>query len=147
MGIGQSTAVEVVPKPTGLISRWIMPETTSCCSHVDIIVAMAVPAKRPHGAVSSSGALTVIHGESFPCKDLLMSANPGGGVHGRTLVSFGWVSTLGLEVANGPFTGVVAADIDLPILWSAQKNLGSSPFWPDYGSTLSILQALQAQSI
>ena len=52
----------------------------SCHSHVDVMVAMAVPAKRP-GVGVNWGRLIVIWGVSFPCKDLAISANLGGGVH------------------------------------------------------------------
>ena len=48
----------------------------SCCSHVDIMVAMAVPGKRPGEVVSTSGRLIVMQDVSLPYKDLAILVNP-----------------------------------------------------------------------
>ena len=52
----------------------------SCCSHVDIRVAMAVPTKRPGEVVNSRGRSIVMWGALSPYKDLAIFAKLGGGV-------------------------------------------------------------------
>ena len=100
-----------------------MPVTVSCRIQVDIIVVMAVPAKKPCATVSSGGTLMVICGELPPLKDLAISAKPGGGI------------CLGVMGLSGGFS---------PIGWkclryqvSGWKQLRCSPLW--WWGALSIL--------
>ena len=87
----------------------------SCSSHVDNIVAMVVPAKRPGGVVSSDERSTVMWGVLSPHKDLTVSANPGscicihavglpGGVFTCCMKIFGalvhWPGIVGVEVVT-----------------------------------------------
>ena len=59
----------------------VKPVATSCHIHMDVIVAMAVPTKRPGGVVSSGGRSIVMRGVLSPHKDLAISAKLGGGVY------------------------------------------------------------------
>ena len=85
MAIGQSTTIGVGPKLTRLmkavtVSTLVVPIMASCCTHVDIIVAMAVLTKRPGEVISTCGRLIVMQGVSSPWKDLAISANPSSGI-------------------------------------------------------------------
>ena len=62
------------------MSTKVMPVVASCHIHVDVIVAMAVPTKRPGGVVSSGGRSIVMHGELSPHRDLAISAKLGDGI-------------------------------------------------------------------
>ena len=51
-----------------------------CCICMDVIVAMAIPSKRPGGVISSGERLIVMCGESSPCKDWAILAKLGSGI-------------------------------------------------------------------
>ena len=99
-----------------------MPVATSCHSHVDIIVATAVPTKRLCSVVSPGGTSTGICGELSPHKDLAISAKPAWGfcfcVQGLSSSVF----TLWLETVNKLATGAVVVGFTYPILWVTEKE-------------------------
>ena len=76
--------------------------TVSWCIHVDVIVAMAVPAKRPDGVDSSGGRSIVICGESSPYKDLTILAKLGGGIHHCVMGLPGSVFTHWVKIFSAP---------------------------------------------
>ena len=63
------------------MSTKVIPIAASCCIHVDVILAMTVPTKRPGGAVSSGWRSIVMHWEPSPYKNLAILAKLGGGIH------------------------------------------------------------------
>ena len=122
-----------------------MPVTASCHTHVGIIVATAVPTKKPCVMVSSCGRVMVTHGESSPLKDLAISAKPGGSVcicamglpsgvftHWLEIVQ---VSVIWLNTVQGFAPGVMVS-FEHPILWVTGKRT------PSAGSPISTVALL-----
>ena len=101
-----------------------MPDTWH--SLVESIVAMAVPAKRPCGAVSTGGTSTVMFGESSPHRDFAMSAKPSGSFHCELMELSSSVFTLWLEMVNELAIQVMVVGFDCPILQAATKE---PPVW------------------
>ena len=108
-----------------------MPVTVSCHIQVDIIVVMAVPAKKPCAMVSSGGTLMIVHGELPPLKDLAISAKPGGGIHIGVKGLSGSVFAHWLEMVKVPdiwletvkvFAIAGMVSFEHPILWVMEKN-------------------------
>ena len=92
-------------------------------------MAMAVPAKRPCGAVSSHGTSMVMHGELFPCRDFAISTKPGEGFHCWAMGFSGGVFALWLEMVNELTTGVVVVGFDCPILQATTKEPLAWALW------------------
>ena len=113
------------------MSRLVVPDTTSWCSLVVAIVAMAVPTKRPCGAVSSGWTSMVVHSESSPHKDLAISAKTGGGFCCCVMGLPGGVFTLWPETVNeltcrGGGSGLWLA----PTMDHYKRTLGMGPSVP-----------------
>ena len=127
------------------MSRQVVPVATSCHSHIDIIVAMAVPTKRPCGAVSSSGTSMDMCGELPPCRDLAISTKLGGGFHCCVLGLPKGVFTLWLETVDKLSTGLVVVALAIPYCRSPKKNPGGRPFCSCFASILGRWQVPLAQ--
>ena len=88
-----------------------MPDITFCHSCMETIVAIAVPAKGSSLLVSSTGTSTDMHGGLSPCRDLAVTANPGGGTFH---LQGGTRDVLAIQV--------VVMGLDLPTLQAAMKE-------------------------
>ena len=122
-----STTEGVTPKPTRLMEQVIMliyfvPETTSWNSLAEDIVDPTTCMGSCTSA-NSGGTPVTTWGKSSPCRDLTISANPGGGVCHWLLVSSYRDSIFWVRRGDGLATWVVAMGFKCPMPWATANVL------------------------
>ena len=143
VGIEQSTTKGVNPKPTSLIEQvtmsiYMAPETASWNSLAENIVDHATHIGSCSLA-NSGGMHITTQGKLSPCRGLVISTNPGGGVFHQLLVSSCCNSAFWVGAGDGLAAWVVVVGFDCLTLQATTNNPLAQALW--------FLQQLHSQRI